>query len=61
VAATVHGPFVRDFTGFDRPWARLAEHLTDKRIQEIEMGCGYLISGRTHGSTSDAPPSHASA
>jgi demethylmenaquinone methyltransferase/2-methoxy-6-polyprenyl-1,4-benzoquinol methylase len=44
-AAGVHAPFIRDFTGFDRPWSHLAEHVADLRIQEIEMGCGYLASG----------------
>jgi hypothetical protein len=48
VAAT-HAPYVRDFTGFHRPWARLAENLTDVRVEEIEMGCGYLAVGRTPG------------
>jgi demethylmenaquinone methyltransferase/2-methoxy-6-polyprenyl-1,4-benzoquinol methylase len=47
LVAAVHAPFVRDFTGFDRPWAQLVEHLVDVRVREIEMGCGYLVSGRT--------------
>jgi demethylmenaquinone methyltransferase/2-methoxy-6-polyprenyl-1,4-benzoquinol methylase len=47
LVATTHAPFVRDFTGFDRPWARLAQHLTTLQVQEIEMGCGYLAVGRT--------------
>jgi demethylmenaquinone methyltransferase/2-methoxy-6-polyprenyl-1,4-benzoquinol methylase len=46
VAAT-HAPFVRNFTGFDRPWAGLAPHLTNFLIREIEMGCGYLAAGQT--------------
>jgi SAM-dependent methyltransferase len=46
VAAT-HAPFVRDFTGFDRPWAELAQQVTDLRVQEIEMGCGFLAVART--------------
>jgi ubiquinone/menaquinone biosynthesis C-methylase UbiE len=45
LVATTHAPFVRDFTGFDRPWARLAEHLANLRVQEIEIGCGYLAIG----------------
>ena len=47
LVATAHAPFVRDFTGFDRPWARLAEYLTNLQVSEIEMGCGYLAVGTT--------------
>jgi ubiquinone/menaquinone biosynthesis C-methylase UbiE len=46
VAAT-HAPFVRSFTGFDRPWNRLVEFVPGLRVQAIEMGCGYLALGRT--------------
>ena len=53
LAAGVHAPFIRDFTGFDRPWSHLVDHVADLRIQEIEMGCGYLASG-----TTSARPSH---
>jgi len=38
---------VRDFMGFDRPWALLAEHLTDLRLTQIGLGTGYLAHGRT--------------
>jgi demethylmenaquinone methyltransferase/2-methoxy-6-polyprenyl-1,4-benzoquinol methylase len=41
----LHAPFVRDFTGFDRPWARLEPRLARVRVQEIGMGGGYLASG----------------
>jgi demethylmenaquinone methyltransferase/2-methoxy-6-polyprenyl-1,4-benzoquinol methylase len=41
----LHAPFVRDFTGFDRPWGRLEARLTRMRVQEIAMGGGYLASG----------------
>ena len=40
----LHAPFVRDFAGFDRPWARLEPRLTRMRVQEIGMGGGYLAS-----------------
>jgi len=46
LVATTHAPFVRDFTGFDRPWALLAQHLTNLQVREIEMGCGYLAVGK---------------
>jgi demethylmenaquinone methyltransferase/2-methoxy-6-polyprenyl-1,4-benzoquinol methylase len=47
LTAGIHAPFIRDFTGFDRPWSRLTDHLGDLQIREIEMGCGFLASGAT--------------
>lgn len=44
--AALHAPFVRDFTGFDRPWAKLAERLVDLRVREVALGAGYLAWGR---------------
>jgi SAM-dependent methyltransferase len=41
----LHAPFVRDFAGFDRPWARLEPRLDRLRVQEVAMGGGYLASG----------------
>jgi demethylmenaquinone methyltransferase/2-methoxy-6-polyprenyl-1,4-benzoquinol methylase len=41
----LHAPFVRDFTGFDRPWGRLEPRLARLRVQEVAMGGGYLASG----------------
>jgi demethylmenaquinone methyltransferase/2-methoxy-6-polyprenyl-1,4-benzoquinol methylase len=41
----LHAPFVRDFAGFDRPWARLEPRLDRLRVQEIAMGGGYLAAG----------------
>lgn len=41
----LHAPYVRDFTGFDRPWAQLAPRLDRMRVQEVAMGGGYLASG----------------
>ena len=41
----LHSPYVRDFTGFDRPWARLEPRLAGERVQEIAMGGGYLAAG----------------
>jgi hypothetical protein len=53
LAANIHAPFIRNFTGFHRPWAHLVDHLVDVRIHEIEMGCGYLAAGTTR---DDAAP-----
>jgi trans-aconitate methyltransferase len=56
LVATTHAPFVRDFTGFDRPWALLAGHLTHLQVREIEMGCGYLAVGTTPAHRHPDPP-----
>ncbi|MHA6794404.1 hypothetical protein ACVGVM_12985 [Pseudonocardia bannensis] len=42
----LHAPYVRDFTGFDRPWAHLADRVSDLDVREVAMGGGYLASGR---------------
>jgi demethylmenaquinone methyltransferase/2-methoxy-6-polyprenyl-1,4-benzoquinol methylase len=41
----LHAPYVRDFAGFDRPWAQLAPRVDRLRVQEVAMGGGYLASG----------------
>jgi SAM-dependent methyltransferase len=41
----LHSPYVRDFAGFDRPWARLERRVERLRVQEVAMGGGYLASG----------------
>lgn len=42
----LHAPYVRDFTGFDRPWARLAKRVPGLKVQEVAMGGGYVAFGR---------------
>jgi ubiquinone/menaquinone biosynthesis C-methylase UbiE len=42
----LHAPYVRDFTGFDRPWTHLAARVPDLRVREVAMGAGYVASGR---------------
>jgi ubiquinone/menaquinone biosynthesis C-methylase UbiE len=42
----LHAPYVRDFTGFDRPWAKLAARVPGLRVREVAMGAGYVASGR---------------
>lgn len=44
--AELHAPFVRDFTGFDRPWRLLSEFVDDLRIHEMGSGAGYLAVGQ---------------
>lgn len=45
--ASVHAPFISDFTGFDRPWRLLAELVPDLRVHEVAFGGGYLAVGHT--------------
>ena len=42
----MHAPYVRDFTGFDRPWEPLADRVTDFTVQEVAMGVGFVATGR---------------
>ena len=43
-----HRPYIRSFDGFDRPWARLEEFVTDLRVDEFSLGAGYVAVGRAH-------------
>jgi hypothetical protein len=43
-----HRPYIRSFDGFDRPWARLEEFVTDLRVDEFSFGAGYVAVGRAH-------------
>ncbi len=42
----LHAPYVRDFAGFDRPWAPLAERVRGLDVREVAMGAGFIASGR---------------
>jgi ubiquinone/menaquinone biosynthesis C-methylase UbiE len=42
-----HAPYVRDFTGFSKPWDLLSRHLPTLQVYEVAMGGGYLAVGRT--------------
>jgi SAM-dependent methyltransferase len=57
---TMHGPYVRSFDGFDRPWRHLERVTEDVRVRELGMGAGYIMTGRVpsasrSGGGSDAP------
>jgi SAM-dependent methyltransferase len=41
----LHSPYVRDFAGFDRPWAPLAERVPDLVVEEVAMGGGWVAGG----------------
>lgn len=42
---TAHGPFVGSFTGFRRPWARLAERIPGLEVTSVALGGGFLAWG----------------
>jgi SAM-dependent methyltransferase len=46
VVLAVHAPFVRNFAGFHRPWALLAERLPGLTVEEVAFGAGFVARGR---------------
>ena len=44
---TLHAPYVRDFSGFDRPWRYLEHLVEDVQVREMAFGGGYVMTGRT--------------
>lgn len=42
----LHAPYVRDFSGFDRPWRYLEDLVEDVQVREVAFGGGYVMSGR---------------
>jgi SAM-dependent methyltransferase len=47
MVAMLHAPYVRDFSGFDRPWRYLERLVEDVRVREMAFGGGYVMTGRT--------------
>ena len=43
----LHAPYVRDFSGFARPWQHLERLVEDVRVEEMAFGSGYVMTGRT--------------
>ena len=43
----VHAPYVRSFSGFDRPWRYLELLVEDVRVREMAFGSGYVMTGHT--------------
>ena len=41
-----HAPYVRDFSGFDRPWRHLEQMVEDVQVREMAFGSGYIMTGR---------------
>jgi demethylmenaquinone methyltransferase/2-methoxy-6-polyprenyl-1,4-benzoquinol methylase len=46
MVSMLHAPYVRDFTGFDRPWRHLEQMVEDVRVREMAFGSGYIMTGR---------------
>lgn len=42
---TTNNPYVSSFEGFDRPWSHLSPLLSGLTVQELALGCFYLVSG----------------
>jgi len=47
MTSTLHAPYVRSFSGFDRPWGHLEQLVEDVRVREMAFGNGYVMTGRT--------------
>jgi ubiquinone/menaquinone biosynthesis C-methylase UbiE len=47
MVSALHAPYVRDFTGFGRPWQHLEQMVEDVQIREMAFGSGYVMTGRT--------------
>ena len=43
----LHAPYVRDFSGFDRPWRYLEHLVQDVQVREMAFGGGYVMTGHT--------------
>ena len=42
----LHAPYVRSFSGFDRPWRHLEQLAEDVHVRELLFGGGYIMTGR---------------
>jgi len=47
MTSMLHAPYVRSFSGFDRPWGHLEQLVEDVRVREVAFGNGYVMTGRT--------------
>ncbi len=46
-ARLMHGPYVRSFTGFSRPWQQLEQLVEDVRVRELALGIGFIMTGQS--------------
>jgi SAM-dependent methyltransferase len=42
----LHAPYVRSFSGFDRPWNHLEQLIEDVQVREVALGSGYIVTGQ---------------
>ncbi len=47
MTSMLHAPYVRSFSGFDRPWGHLEQLIEDVSVREVAFGNGYVMTGRT--------------
>ena len=47
MVSMLHDPYVRSFSGFDRPWRHLEDLVEDIHVREMAFGTGYVMTGRT--------------
>ena len=47
LTSMLHAPYVRSFTGFDRPWRHLEQLIEDIHVRELAFGSGYIMTGHT--------------
>jgi demethylmenaquinone methyltransferase/2-methoxy-6-polyprenyl-1,4-benzoquinol methylase len=47
MVSVLHAPYVRSFSGFDRPWQHLERFVEDVQVREMAFGAGYVMTGRT--------------
>ena len=47
MVSMLHAPYVRSFSGFDRPWRHLEQMVEDVQVREMAFGSGYIMTGRT--------------
>jgi ubiquinone/menaquinone biosynthesis C-methylase UbiE len=45
LVSMLHAPYVRSFSGFDRPWRHLEQLVEDVQVQELAFGSGYVMTG----------------
>ena len=50
----LHRPYVRDFAGFDKPWALLGDRVPDLVVSEVAMGGGWHAGGSARAGTRPA-------
>src|SRR5215470_16986011 len=46
MVSMLHAPYVRSFSGFDRPWRHLEQMVEDVQVREMAFGSGYIMTGR---------------